>query len=122
MFEITVEGFFSAAHAIRLYDGSIEPRHGHDWKVAVDIRSESLDSIGVVADFEQVKPALKAVLGEFEGKDVGKLQAFEKLNPSTENIARVIGEKLNSKLKLGPAKVAKVTVWETSDASASWMP
>jgi 6-pyruvoyltetrahydropterin/6-carboxytetrahydropterin synthase len=122
VFEIVVEGFFSAAHAIRLYDGSIEPRHGHDWKVAVEIRSETLDSIGVVADFEQVKPALKAVLSEFEGKDVGKLAAFEKLNPSTENIARVIGEKLASRVKLGPARIAKVTVWETPDASASYLP
>src|SRR4051812_27370017 len=34
-FEITTTRTFSAAHQLRLPDGSIEPLHGHNWRVKV---------------------------------------------------------------------------------------
>ena len=65
MWEVEVEDEFSAAHFLKLYDGTWEHRHGHNWKVSVLMRSEKLDSMGVVVDFEKLKPALKKVLAEF---------------------------------------------------------
>lgn len=123
MFEVVVEGGFSAAHSLKLYDGSWEPRHGHDFKVAVTVRSETLDSMAVVVDFETLKPELKRVLAEFHEISINDHPDFKdgKLNPSTENIARRIHDKLAERWK-SPARIAKVTVWETPDAAASYCP
>ena len=123
MFEVTVEDEFSAVHYLKLYDGSWEPRHGHLFKVAVTLRSEGLDSMGVVADFEVVKPALKKVLSEFHEKSFNDHPDFkEKVNTSTENIAKSICERLKKNVSSGDAKIVKVSVWETPDAKATYIP
>ena len=124
MFEITVEDEFFAAHFLKLYDGSWEHRHGHNWKVAVVARSETLDSIGVVVDFESLKPALKKVLAEFNETTFNEHPHFKnsKNNPSTENIAHLICQKLLSVWPSRGAQIVKVSVWETPDVSASYYP
>ena len=122
MYEVEVQDEFSAAHFLKLYDGSWEHRHGHNWKVAVVMRSEKLDSMGVVVDFEALKPCLKKVLAEFNQASFNDHAEFkdEKLNPSTENIAKIICDRLNRDFKSNNAKIVKVTVWETPGASASY--
>lgn len=122
MYEVEVQDEFSAAHFLKLYDGTWEHRHGHNWKVSVVVRSEKLDSMGVVADFEVLKPRLKKVLSEFSEKSFNEHPDFkgEKLNPSTENIARLIYERLSKNFRSENAKIVKVTVWETPGASASY--
>ena len=124
MYEIVVESEFSAAHFLRLYDGSWEPRHGHDWRVAVTARASKLDPMGVVADFETLKPSLRRVLGELSEISINDHPAFRdgKANPSTENIARVICEKLSAVFRSDNARIVQVTVWETPDACASYIP
>lgn len=122
MYEIEVQDEFQAAHALKLYDGSWEPKHGHMWKVAVRMRADKLDSIGVVADFELLKPCLKKTLSEFDHTDFNHHPDFaaDKLNPSTENIAKTIYDRLSKNFKSGEARITKVTVWETPDACASF--
>ena len=122
MFEVTVEDEFSAAHFLKLYDGSYELKHGHDWKVAVTVRSEGLDSMGVVVDFEWLKPSLKKVLSELNERSLNDLPAFKDnpVNPSTENIAKLIADRLVEAMPKGDARLVKVTVWETRDACASY--
>ena len=123
MFEVTVEDEFSAAHFLKLYDGSWERRHGHDWRVAVTMRSEGLDPIGVVADFEMLKPALKKVLAEFNEISFNDHPDFKgKMNTSTENIAKIIHDRLSKNIQSPNAKLTKVSVWETPDAQASYIP
>lgn len=123
MYEVTVEDEFSAAHYLKLYDGSWEPKHGHLFKVAVTARSETLDSMGVVVDFEWLKPALKTTLSAFHEKSLNELAGFKSpfLNSSTENIAKMIHDRLKAEIPAGQAKIVKVTVWETPDARASFI-
>ncbi len=124
MYEVVVEDEFSAAHFLKLYDGSWEKRHGHQWKVAVTARSEMLDSMGVVVDFEALKPNLKKVLAEFNHISLNDHPEFKEgvLNPSTENIAKVIHDRLEKIFRPQNAKIIKITVWETPDACASYYP
>lgn len=121
MYEIALEGSFSAAHALRLYDGSLEPRHGHDFKVRVVFGADTLDRIGVVADFEELKPVLARTLSAYNGKDLNRHADFAQpdWNPSTEHIARRVFGRLERELERSRAKVRSVTVWETPDASAT---
>ena len=123
MFEVTVEDEFSAVHYLKLYDNSWEPRHGHQFKVAVTMRSQKLDSMGVVVDFEWLKPALKKVLSEFHEKSFNDHPDFRSpfRNSSTENIAKIIHDRLAGAVPSGGAGIVKVTVWETPDARASYI-
>lgn len=122
MYEVEVRDEFSAGHFLKLYDGSWEQRHDHVWKVSVVLRSEKLDSMGVVVDFEALKPNLKEVLSEFHGGLFNEHPDFKggKLNPSTENIAKLIYERLFQKFKSPNARIVKVTVWETPQANATF--
>lgn len=122
MFEVTVEDEFSAVHYLKLYDGSWEPRHGHQFRVAVTARSERLDSMGVVVDFEWLKPELKKVLSEFHERSFNDRPEFRGgRNSSTENIAKLIYDRLSASASQGSSRIARVTVWETPDASASFI-
>jgi 6-pyruvoyltetrahydropterin/6-carboxytetrahydropterin synthase len=122
MYEVVIEDEFSAAHFLKLYDGSWEHRHGHDWKVSVAVQSKGLDSMQVVVDFEALKPALKKILSEFTHICFNDHAEFKegKKNPSTENIAKLIFERLEKDNKSKTARIAKVTVCETPDACASY--
>ncbi len=123
MYQVEVSDEFSAAHFLKLYDGSLEPRHGHNWKVVVRIEAEKLDSMGVVVDFEALKPTLKKILSELNQTVFNERPEFKnnRQNPSTENIARFIYSRLSNCFQSDSARIARVTVWETPDASASYV-
>src|SRR3954453_20876728 len=61
-FEIRTVRSFSAAHQLRLYDGSIEPVHGHNWRVEVTVSATQLDAIGVVMDFHELERLLDDII------------------------------------------------------------
>ncbi len=90
MFELTVEDSFDAAHALRGYDGPCENLHGHTWKVQVFLKGEKLNKLGLLEDFKNIKKRLQTVLAEFDHKNLNDLALFQKLNPSSENLARII--------------------------------
>ena len=52
MFELDILRSFSAAHALRGYNGDCANFHGHNWTVQVFIQSETLNEIGIAVDFK----------------------------------------------------------------------
>jgi 6-pyruvoyltetrahydropterin/6-carboxytetrahydropterin synthase len=120
VFEITTTREFAAAHQLRLYDGSLEPLHGHNWRVAVTVAAPQLDSIGVVMDFHDLERRLDAVLAPLHNRHLNDVPPFaQRLNPSAENVALHIGQALD--LPAG-ARLLSVQVWETSTNSAIYRP
>ena len=119
MFELSIHRDFAAAHNLRGYAGNCERLHGHNWKVEIVIRSEALDSLGMVIDFREVKKVADAVLEEFDHHYLNELARFQKRNPTTENIASVIFSEIAQKLPRG-VSLAKVTVWESEGCSATY--
>ena len=121
-FEITTTRHFSAAHQLRLYDGSLEPVHGHNWQVRVTARRDDggLDAIGVVMDFHELERLVDEILQPMHNCHLNDLPAFATLNPSAENVALHIGRSL--RLPDGAAALLAVEVWETSQNSAIYRP
>ena len=118
-FEITATRHFSAAHQLRLDDGSLEPLHGHNWKAIVRVASRKLDDIGVVMDFHQLDALLAAITDAMHNRHMNDLPTFAKLNPSTENVALHIARQL----RLPPGvTLVSVEVWETPENSAVYRP
>lgn len=116
MYEIEIFNNFSAAHRLRGYKGKCENIHGHNWKVGVIVSSDKINKIGIVADFREVKKKLENVLSELDHKDLNSLKYFKKVNPTSENLAKLIYEKLKKK-KL---PVSSVSVWEADDSRATY--
>src|SRR5213075_3157204 len=113
-FQITTTRHFSAAHQLRLYDGSVEPLHGHNWKVKVVVSAGKLDEIGVVMDFHELERMVAQVVGSMHNRNLNELNAFESMNPSAENVAWLIGQKI---VLPKSVRLVSVEVWETSDNS-----
>lgn len=119
-FHITTTRQFAAAHALRLYDGSLEPTHGHNWRVSVTVGAEKLDAIGVVMDFHELERFVDAIIAPWHNRHLNEVAPFDKeLNPTTENVACHVGRTL--RLPTGVA-VVQVEVWETDANSAVYRP
>ena len=121
MYELKIEQSFAAAHRLREYKGQCEELHGHNWKVEVVVRSESLNDIGLVIDFQDLKAATREVLAIFDHTYINELPDFQKVNPSSENIARYIFDQLALRLEKGGLRMHKVTAWESEKACASYI-
>lgn len=116
MYEITVKGHFDAAHYLREYGGRCENLHGHRWEVTVTLASRVLTSTGLAFDFVQLKKALKQVIGRFDHVCLDEVPPFDRINPSTENIARTVFQGMREAIGQGDAWVKCVTVWESPDS------
>ena len=121
-FEITTTRHFSAGHQLRLYDGALEPIHGHNWTVKVSVTAPKLDAIGVVMDFHELERLVDAIVVPMHNRHLNELEPFKsELNPSAENVAVHVGRSLAMKLPQGAA-LRSVTVWETPENSAAYYP
>lgn len=118
MFEIRVSAEFSAAHSLRGYKGKCEDLHGHNWKVEVAATAGALNKIGMVADFKELKEKLNKILEGLDHKHLNNIAAFKKTNPTSENLAKYIFERLE--VKRAPYKIEKITVWESTNCRASY--
>jgi 6-pyruvoyltetrahydropterin/6-carboxytetrahydropterin synthase len=118
-FRLTTTRSFSASHQLRLYDGTLESLHGHNWIVKVTIGSAGLDAIGVVMDFHDLSARVEAILSTAHNRHLNQLPAFETTNPSAENVAVWVARELA--LPQG-VKLLSVEVWETPDNSAVYLP
>jgi len=112
VFQIAVTRRFSASHQLRLYDGSLEERHGHDWVVRVTVGAPALDRIGLVMDFHELERLVDAVCGPMRDRHLNDLPAFAATNPTAENVAQYLAASIH----LPPAvHLVSVEVWETPD-------
>ena len=62
MYYSAITASFSAAHALRNYQGKCERLHGHNWKIEVLTATETLDAAGMGLDFTVLRERLGAVL------------------------------------------------------------
>ena len=117
MFELVVETDFSAAHNLREYKGQCEKLHGHNWKVQVVLKAEKLDKLGMVMDFREVKKIVGEIMNEFDHTYLNELADFKVLNPTTENLSKILFDELKNTLPLG-VKVSRVATWESDRCGA----
>lgn len=120
MYELKIITGFSAAHRLENFYGKCEALHGHNWKVEVYLLGESLDEAGLVRDFGVVKGRTREVLQELDHRFLNELPAFQGQNPSSENLARYLFERLSAVLNEDGLRVSRVSVWESDTSCASY--
>ncbi|MCC7409908.1 MAG: 6-carboxytetrahydropterin synthase [Phycisphaeraceae bacterium] len=143
MYEVTIDRRFRARHTIRLYDGSWEPVHSHDWRVWVTVGAARLDRIGVVMDFHLLEGLLDAAVAQLKGRVLNDLPMFAAMGsggsggsgmaraissrrkaaspPTAEHVARWIAGQLTPRLPAG-RRLRLVRVEEAPGCLADYRP
>jgi 6-pyruvoyltetrahydropterin/6-carboxytetrahydropterin synthase len=121
MFEVMIERNFSSAHQLRGYKGKCENLHGHNYKIEIYARGSELDNIGLLVDFGELKTAADEVVQYLDHRNINELPPFdEELNPSAENLARYILERIASRVGDERVQVYKVRCFETPTSIATY--
>lgn len=108
MFEVRKTFSISAAHKLALnYPSECSNLHGHNWKIQVTCRSDSLNEHGMVMDFKKIKSLIQSEL------DHAYLNDRIPGNPTAENIAYFIASRIGD-------ICVEVQVEETEGNVALW--
>lgn len=121
VYQVKIISDFAAAHNLRNFRGKCENLHGHNWKVEVVLRGSELNESDVLVDFGEVKQITRELLSEVDHHYLNDIPFFKERNPSSENIARFLFERLAEQLNTGNRRVYSVSAWESADACATVM-
>jgi 6-pyruvoyltetrahydropterin/6-carboxytetrahydropterin synthase len=131
MYSVTREITFCYGHRLLDYNGKCRHLHGHNGRAVITLEAEELDALGMVMDFSRLKRIVGAWIDETldhkmllhkddpvlpflhtQGEPVHVLD----VNPTAENIARLIFEFTHSQ----GFPVVEVKLWETETCFATY--
>jgi len=122
MYEVSVQQHFDAAHYLRGYQGKCESLHGHRFQVVANIRAEQIDEVGLAYDFVQLRQQLGEIVGRFDHTCLNEVPPFDRINPSSENIASTIYGELQALLQGTKASLSSIQVWESPHCCVAYFP
>ena len=135
MYQIRIEFTFDSGHRLLDYNGKCAYPHGHTYRAEVFIESQSLNDLGLVYDFTDLKDKVKtwvddnwdhaflvnsqdsALISGLGSTSLVRLYEFQNENPSCEVMSRVLYEKTVELCDLAPAKVR---LWESVNQYAEY--
>jgi len=122
MYEVSIEKHFDAAHYLRDYQGKCESLHGHRYRVIAKVKASQVNEIGLAYDFTVLKQHLADILAKFDHTCLNDVPPFDKINPSSENIASIVYDELKPKMAGDPVSISCVEVWESPDSWVAYSP
>lgn len=133
MYQVSKSIAFCYGHRLLNHQGLCRHLHGHNARAVIVLESDSLDALGMVVDFNDIKARVKdwidreidhTMLLHREDPFLPVMQtAGERVyvmdcNPTAENIARLIYQFVFAQ----GLPVAEVTLWETDTSYARYRP
>lgn len=107
---------FDAAHNLINYHGKCERLHGHTYKLALKLEGKR-DHEDMLYDFVELKKLVnEEVLTEFDHHYINDFIT----QPTAENIAVYIWNKLEPLVKTENAHLYEIEVWETKDSGIQY--
>jgi 6-pyruvoyltetrahydropterin/6-carboxytetrahydropterin synthase len=131
MYRVTREIRFCYGHRLLDYDGKCRHLHGHNGRAVITLEADRLDRIGMVTDFSRIKEVVstwidanldhRMLLHEKDPvlpylRQQGEPVHVMKVNPTAENIARLIYDFIDSQ----GFPVVEVQLWETDHCFATY--
>ena len=102
MFSLAVSSHFMIAHSfVGEIFGPAQQLHGATYAVEAEFRRTQLDANGLVCDIGLALETLKAVLGEFDYRNLDEVPAFSGRNTTTEFLAGEIFRRIAAGVKQG---------------------
>jgi 6-pyruvoyl-tetrahydropterin synthase len=128
VFSVTVRDHMLIAHSLRGEAfGPAQRLHGATYVVDATLKRADLDADGVVVDIGRATEELHAVLSELSYRNLDDEPALAGLNTTTEELARLIADRLAERAQAGALGEAGreldglvVTLHESHVASASY--
>ncbi len=128
MYSLTVRDHIMIAHS---FNGEIfgpaQKTHGATYIVDVSFERKTLDHDDLIVDIGLASEQLKALLAEFNMKNLDDVEEFKGRNTTTEFMAKVIFERLAAAIRAGElgesgkgVESVKVTLAESHIAWASY--
>lgn len=107
---------FEAAHRLPTFPEGHKCRrlHGHSFRAEVVIEGEVDAALGYLVDYGEIKAACKPLVEQLDHCFLNEIEGLE--NPTSENIARWIWERLKSRLPL----LVSVIVHETCTSACEF--
>jgi 6-pyruvoyltetrahydropterin/6-carboxytetrahydropterin synthase len=115
-FEIGTSAGLRALHRIPWLPPPEGDLHAHDYRVEVIVARETLDGRGMVCDLDLVEAALRAAVGELEGKDLDSIRPPEAEAVTVEILARWFHAKLGEAIRAAGGEELAVRIWESPTA------
>ena len=134
-YEVRIEYVFASGHRLLEHSGKCVFPHGHTYKAEIFVASESLNALGFVVDFTELKEKVSHWIDEhwdhcflINSRDVELLEAlravtgsrlfiFREENPSAEAMARELYQQTR---ELTGAMPVRVRVWESPSQYAEF--
>lgn len=131
MFQVSREIDFCYGHRLLNYDGKCKFLHGHNGRAVITIEAESLDDRGMVLDFSDIKRVVSTWIDEQIDhrmllhrddplvsylRSVGEPLYLLDVNPTAENIARLIFEFTRA----AGFPIVECQLWETPRCYATY--
>jgi 6-pyruvoyltetrahydropterin/6-carboxytetrahydropterin synthase len=133
MYRVTKSIAFCYGHRLLHHPGLCRHLHGHNARAVITLEAESLDALGMVVDFNDIKERIKSwidreidhvMLLHREDPFVAVMREHDErlyvtdFNPTAENIARMIFDYARTQ----NLPVVEVTLWETETSYATYRP
>jgi 6-pyruvoyltetrahydropterin/6-carboxytetrahydropterin synthase len=122
VYQLIVDSHFAAAHRLEGYPGKCAALHGHTWGVSATVRANELDEIGMCIDFKKIARSLDEIVDRFDHRMLNELPEFSGINPTAENISRIIFGKLSEKINTAKVRLVSVTVSESDRYRVTYTP
>ena len=130
-FKVTKQIEFCYGHRLLEYDGKCKHLHGHNGLLEIEVRSETVDSLGMVIDFGEIKDIVKQWVDDnmdhkmILSKDdpiLGMLNDINEPvyvlddNPTAENIAK----RIHDEARKAGLDISETRLWETPSSFAAY--
>jgi len=126
---VTRKAEFSASHVCRIKclsdtenrelfgEGANPHGHGHNYVLEVTVEGDPDPVTGMVIDLKALKEILeREIVHPMDHRFLNyEVEPFDKLIPTTENVASEIWRRLDDRLSSSTTKLAKVRLFETPD-------
>jgi len=93
--------------------------HSHPYRVEVQLEGRNLDQHGYLVDIVALEAHLEELVAYFRDQTLNQLPEFAGINPSIENLARIMGQDLLSRIQ-EPISALTVKIWENDIAWAAY--
>ena len=107
MYYVSKRMEIAGAHFLKLpYESKCNNIHGHNWIITIHCKSPVLTDYGMIVDFTKIK---QTIHDKLDHKFINEV--LLDVNPTAENIAKWVCDKVNSICEVG--KCSKVEVQES---------
>lgn len=103
-----IKSYINASHAVR-WEGGTGKQHNHTWEVISEIRLDGDELI----PFNQIEALLKETFGNYSGKFLNEVEPFNTVNPTLENITKLLFKLLSRVLKENQSSLVRLEVGES---------